>query len=127
MSLPLTAGRLDKWLWSVRLYKTRSVAIAACQKGRVRILDQPVKPSRAVRLGESITVVTGELRRKVRVVGLIDHRVSASQVSKYMEDLTPPEEFQRAKDLRPPPGYIPRPTGSGRPTKKERREIDGLS
>ena len=127
MSPPETAVRLDKWLWSVRLYKTRSLAIAACQAGRVRILDQPAKPARAVRIGELIIAVAGDVRRTVKVIGLIDRRVGASQVSGYMEDLTPPEEFQRAKDLRPPAGFVARPAGSGRPTKKERRELDRLS
>ena len=126
MSPPETAVRLDKWLWSVRLYKTRSLAIAACQAGRVRILDQPAKPARGVKVGELIVAVTGDVRRTVRVLGLIDRRVGAGQVSAYMEDLTSPEEFQRAKELRPPLGFVARPAGSGRPTKKERRALDRL-
>ena len=117
--------RIDKWLWAVRLYKTRSAAADACNAGKVHIGDLTVKPSRNVHLGEIITAVTGEIKRTVKVIGLNEKRVGAKLVSQFLEDLTPEEELNkpREKNLQP---FVFRPKGSGRPTKKERREIDGL-
>lgn len=116
--------RLDKWLWAVRLYKTRSLAAAACANGKVLINGQPAKPSRAVKGGEILTAVTAEVTRTVKVLGLLGRRVGASMVSQYLEDLTPPEEYQkpREKQFLPPP--LVRPKGTGRPTKKERRSMN---
>ena len=116
--------RMDKWLWAVRLYKTRSLAAAACTNGRVLVDDVPVKPARTVRVGELIRAVCGDLQRTVKVIGLTEHRVGAPLVSEYLEDLTPPEEREKARLNRPPPGFIPRPKGAGRPTKKDRRAFD---
>ncbi len=109
---------MDKFLWAVRLYKTRSLAAAACTGGKVHINGQAVKPSRPARPGEVITAVSGVITRTVKVLGVIDHRVGARLVPQYLEDLTPASEYNKPKDL-PPPGY--RPKGSGRPTKRDRR------
>src|SRR3954467_8999292 len=92
------AARLDKWLWSVRLFRTRSLATDACRAGSVAINDQPVKPARDVRAGEIITVGGGLVPRPVRVIGFPGSRVGAKLVIDFCADLTPPEEFAKARD-----------------------------
>ena len=119
------AVRMDKWLWAVRLYKTRTMAASACTAGKVRIGGQPVKAARNVRIGEVITATTGEVTRTIKVTGLIEQRVSAPLVAQCYEDLTPASEYQKPRE----PNFQPlllRPRGSGRPTKKDRRKIEGL-
>ena len=113
---------MDKWLWSVRLYKTRTLAAKACEGGHVRIEGQPVKPSRAVRVGETISALTGDVTRTVMVVALLDRRAGASLARAYVEDLTPPSEFEKRRERNLQPVSL-RPKGSGRPTKKERRQL----
>jgi ribosome-associated heat shock protein Hsp15 len=116
--------RIDKWLWSVRLYRSRSLAAEACTSGKVQVHGQPVKPSRSVKVGEVITAVTGDVTRTIRVSGLLEKRVGAKLVSQFAEDLTPREEYEkpREKQMVPPP--FVRPKGAGRPTKKERRSLN---
>jgi ribosome-associated heat shock protein Hsp15 len=117
--------RLDKWLWAVRLYKTRSRAIAACHAGHVRIDGQRVKPSRPVRVGEIIEARTGEITRRYRVLEPLERRVGARLVPQYAEDLTPEEEYLRPREARRDP-FFRRPKGAGRPTKRDRRMLDRL-
>lgn len=117
--------RMDKWLWAVRLYKSRSLAAQACSAGHVKIEGQHVKPARDVRVGEVLQVTSGILQRTVKVIGLLEQRVGAPHVREFMEDLTPPEEYARARAEREPP-VLQFPKGWGRPTKKHRRQIDGL-
>lgn len=115
--------RIDKWLWAVRLFKTRSLAAEACRGGKVKVNAAPAKAARDVRIGDLLDVQTVEFRRKVRVAGIVDKRVGAATVPQFMEDLTPPEELIRRSD----PNFRPlnlRPKGSGRPTKKDRRKLD---
>ena len=119
--------RIDKWLWAVRLYKTRSLAIQACRGGHVTISGQTVKPSRAIRLGEVIAARTGELLRTVKVTDIIDRRVGPKLASDFMEDLTPADEYLRVMQKREQGGVPQRPKGTGRPTKKERRQLEALS
>lgn len=122
---PPARVRLDKWLWAVRLFKTRSLATAACQAGHIKVAGQAVKPAREVRLGEVIHALAGSVQRTIRVVGLLDHRVGAPLVSQFLEDLTPPEEYERARqEARSAPPQFPK--GWGRPTKKDRRQLDAL-
>lgn len=122
--LPKMDVRMDKWLWSVRLFKTRSLAAEACAAGKVRISGQPVKPARSVHPGEQLTVAltipTGVLTRTVKVVGLIDKRVGAKLVPNYLEDLTPAEELAKLTE-KPALAEGYRPPGAGRPTKRDRR------
>ena len=120
MNLP-TEVRLDKWLWCVRLFKSRSLATAACVAGHVRIAGNAAKPSRSVRVGEIVTLPTGNLNRTVKVVRLLEQRVGAKLVSNYMEDLTPASEYLKPRD----PAIVREP-GAGRPTKKERRQMEQL-
>jgi ribosome-associated heat shock protein Hsp15 len=120
-------ARLDKWLWAVRLFRTRSLATDACRAGSVAINDQPVKPARDVRAGEVITVRQGIVTRTVRVLGLPRSRVGAKLVVDFCADLTPPEELEKARDpaLRVQ-NLLAREQGSGRPTKRDRRLLDKL-
>lgn len=124
MKAPLTDVRMDKWLWSVRLFKTRGLAIAACDNGRVKLSGQTVKPSRTLRVGDVITVAGAELTKTVKVLQLIDKRVGAREVPGIMEDLTPQEDYVRARERRELDGFTPRPQGTGRPSKKDRRALE---
>lgn len=117
--------RLDKWLWAVRLYKTRGRAIEACHAGHVRIDGERVKPARSVRVGEVIEARTGEIVRRYRVLAPLDRRVGAKLVPNYAEDLTPEEEYLRPKQEREEP-FFRRKKGTGRPTKRDRRQIERL-
>ncbi|MBN2506742.1 MAG: RNA-binding S4 domain-containing protein [Verrucomicrobia bacterium] len=115
--------RIDKWLWAVRLYKSRSLAAGACSAGHVHVSGRPVKPSREVQVGELITAATGRINRTVKVLALLGQRVGAGLVSQYLEDLTPAEEYARARaDSGAAPVSFPK--GWGRPTKKQRRQLD---
>lgn len=117
--------RIDKWLWAVRLYKTRSLATEACKAGKVKIDGQPVKPSRDARIGDVLTVNLGTITRTVEIKALLHNRVGAKLVPDFLEDLTPPEEYERQQIIRELNGEK-RPKGAGRPTKLERRLIDRL-
>jgi ribosome-associated heat shock protein Hsp15 len=118
--------RMDKWLWAIRLFKTRSLATDSCKNGRVTINGQPVKPSRDVRIGETIRAQTGDITRTVKVISLLHTRVGATLVPQYAEDLTPATEFDKPRLPNYKPIFV-RPKGSGRPTKKERRDFERLS
>ena len=123
-SASIPSVRMDKWLWSVRLYKTRSSAAAACVAGKVQIGGQAVKPSRSVKTGDVIVAMTGEITRTVRAIGLLEKRIGAKLVSQYLEDLTPASEYSKPQQSFPTFGL--RPKGSGRPTKKDRRRMQGF-
>jgi ribosome-associated heat shock protein Hsp15 len=117
--------RIDKFLWAVRLYKTRSIASEECRKGRIIINDIQVKPSRMVQQNEIIIVKKPPVVFSFRVKEPIENRVSAKLVPNFLEDITP--ESEKAKlDFRNSGGIIYRDKGTGRPTKKERRLIDRL-
>src|ERR1700720_3999382 len=90
--------RIDKWLWAIRLFKTRSLATEACRHGRVSVGGQPVKPSRDVKSGDLIVAKTGELTRTVKVLALLEHRVGAQAVKEYAEDLTPASEYEKPRE-----------------------------
>lgn len=117
--------RIDKYLWSVRLFKTRSTAADACKKGKVIINNVAVKPSRPVETGDIIILKRLPAIFSYKVVELPPSRISAKLVSDFIEDLTPEEEKNRLK-IKSGPDYNYRPRGTGRPTKRERRDIDRL-
>lgn len=117
--------RIDKWLWAVRLFKTRSQASDACRGGKVKIDGQNVKPSREIKVGEEIEVQLGIVRRKVCVKTVLKNRVGAKLVEEYMKDLTPIEEYEKLELLKQL-NHEKRDRGSGRPTKKNRRDISKL-
>ena len=121
-----SAVRADRWLWSVRLYKTRGLAGAACDAGHVTINGHPCKPSRSVRAGDVINAFAGEITRTVKVLAVLENRVGAKLVSRYLEDQTPAAEYEKLKQKTEAPSSGLRPKGSGRPTKKERRLITGF-
>ena len=112
---------MDQWLWAVRLCKTRSMASAACRGGHVKVNGRPAKPATPVRVGDHVMAVVGERERVVEVVQVIHKRVAAPIAAECLVDHSPPP---------PPREYVeplfPRPKGSGRPTKKDRRSLDRL-
>lgn len=117
--------RLDKWLWAVRVYKTRSLATEACKNGRVRIGGQVIKPSREIRIKDEISIHLGIYTKTVRVIALLHNRISAALVPGFLEDITPQAEYDKLKvQQEMKPEF--RPRGVGRPTKKHRRLIDRL-
>ena len=118
--------RIDKFLWSVRIYKTRSTASDECRKGRIVINDIQVKPSRIVLKNEIITVKKPPVNYSYRVIEPIENRVGAKLVEQFIEDLTPGEEKLKL-ELGQTGGMIYRDKGTGRPTKKERRQIDRIN
>jgi len=117
--------RIDKWLWAVRLFKTRSQASAACKTGKVVIGGQYLKPSREVRIGEVLTISQNTLTRTVKILSYPANRVGAALVPEYLQDLTPDSEYARAKMTREV-NFEYRDHGIGRPTKRHRREIEAL-
>jgi ribosome-associated heat shock protein Hsp15 len=114
--------RIDKWLWAARFFKTRSLAAAACTGGKVDVNDDAAKPARPLRAGDLVRMTLPQGRRRiVKVLVLDDRRGPATAARALYEDLTPPEP-PRARQA--PPPY--RPPGAGRPTKRERRDLDRL-
>ena len=122
MQAPLDSLRVDKWLWAARVFKTRSLAGAACDGGKVDVNDEVAKPARRVRIGDLIAVTLPRGRRRIlKVAGVDDQRGSAAVAKALFEDLTPPEP---PRPLQAPPPR--REAGAGRPTKRERRDIERL-
>lgn len=115
--------RIDKWLWAVRIYKTRSKATEACKKGRIIIDELPVKPSREVHPGDIIEIKKAPITRKFKVLALAEKRMSAKLAEDYVEDITPPEEIELLETQKKMK-WLSRKPGTGRPTKKDRRDLD---
>ena len=118
------AVRIDKYLWAVRVFKTRTQATDACRKGKVTVDQMPAKPSRMVSAGDIIRVKKLPVIYSYRVLDPIEKRVGARLVEEHMEDITPPEELQKL-DMQDD-FFVKRDRGAGRPTKKERRKLDDL-
>lgn len=122
---PATSTRIDKWLWSTRIFKTRSIAVDECKKGRVKINDLEVKPSKEVKVGDTVTVRKQPVTYTYKVLGIPKSRVGAKLVPDLLEDLTSEDELMKLE-----PGFMAfqghRKRGTGRPTKKERRTLDNL-
>jgi ribosome-associated heat shock protein Hsp15 len=122
VNAPLLSVRVDKWLWAARVFKTRSQASAACDGGKVDVNDDAARPARAVRPGDTVKVTLPMGRRRIlKVTGLGERRGSPEAARALFEDLTPPEP-PRLFQARPPL----RAAGAGRPTKRERRDLDRL-
>ncbi len=117
--------RIDKYLWSIRVFKTRSLATEACRAGKVKLNGQNVKPSYEVKVGEVYQIQKGIERKVLKVLMLLDKRVDAKTAVLHYEDLTPVEETYAFKSVFHAPA-LKRDRGTGRPTKKDRREIDDL-
>lgn len=119
------SARLDKWLWALRLFKTRPLATEACKAGFVFVNDLVAKPAREVHPGERIMVKQGLVLRSLVVLGAPKSRVAGKLVAFYCEDHTPPEEYEKARAQRVQ-HLLEREKGTGRPTKRDRRLIDEL-
>ncbi|MFM1879688.1 MAG: hypothetical protein RLZZ241_2554 [Bacteroidota bacterium] len=115
--------RIDKYLWCTRYFKTRNQATEACRKGAVRIGDTQCKPSREVLPADQITLRINQFDFKLKVISIPDSRVGAKWVGLYREDLTPPEALEAQRLTRASQDYY-REKGTGRPTKKDRRDLD---
>lgn len=125
LNLTMDSTRIDKYLWAIRLFKTRTEATEACKGGRVTIAGASVKPSKEVRPGEVITVRKGAVRFSYRMKAPLEKRVGAALVEQYAEDVTP--ESERIKMHAPVETVaVIRDRGTGRPTKRDRRKMDEL-
>lgn len=115
--------RIDKWMWAVRLFKTRSMATDACKGGKIKIEGVSVKSSKDVKVGDIISIQIGTLTKQIKVIGISGNRMSAKLVISFYEDLTSSEEYEKQKLLHAAQVYQ-RPKGLGRPTKKDKRLLD---
>ncbi len=117
--------RVDKYLWAIRVFKTRTLTADACRAGRVKLEGQNIKPSHEVKIGETYQVTKGVERRILKVTGLLENRTDAKTAINFYEDQTPVEETHAFKSMFHSP-ILKRDSGTGRPTKKDRREINDL-
>jgi ribosome-associated heat shock protein Hsp15 len=117
--------RIDKWLWAVRFFKTRSSATEACKKGRVMIGDIQVKPSRMIKAGDILKIKKPPVAYTYKVLQLSEKRMGAKLVSDFVLDMTPSEELQ-ILEIQKNMAWLKRDPGAGRPTKKERRDLDNF-
>ena len=116
-------ARIDKWLWAVRIYKTRSIAAEACKKGHVSIGDRTAKPAHNIRVGDVVNVKKAPITYSFKVLKCAENRVGAKFVPELMENVTPQEQYEILEMSRMS-GFVDRARGTGRPTKKERRDLD---
>lgn len=116
--------RIDKYLWCIRFYKTRSIATEACKKGHVRMNTASIKPSKLVYNNDKISIRKNQINYEIEVLDIPNNRVGAKLVDLYRKDTTPKEAFEKMELLKYSKDYY-RKKGTGRPTKKDRRELDG--
>jgi|TARA_B110000902_G_C14227957_1_gene557744 ribosome-associated heat shock protein Hsp15 len=116
--------RIDKYLWCIRVFKTRTIATTACKKGQIKIENKNIKPSKEVFGDELILVRKNQINYQIKVLDLPKSRVGAKLVDLYRKDITPKEEFEKNELLKYSKDYY-RKKGAGRPTKKDRRDIEG--
>ena len=116
-------ARIDKWLWAVRIYKTRSIAAEACKKGHISIGDRTAKPAHNIRIGDIVNVKKAPITYSFRVLKCAENRVGAKLVPELMENITSQEQYE-ILEMSKISGFIDRQRGTGRPTKKERRDLD---
>jgi ribosome-associated heat shock protein Hsp15 len=118
--------RIDKYLWAIRLFKTRTLATEACKAGKIKLDGQNIKPSHEVKMGEVYQVSKGIERKVIKVTGLLENRLDAKKVIDFFEDETPIEQTNQFKTMFHAP-VLKRDRGTGRPTKRDRRDIDGMT
>ncbi|MBE6271710.1 MAG: RNA-binding S4 domain-containing protein [Prevotella ruminicola] len=118
-------ARIDKWLWASRIFKTRSIAADACKNGRVTIAGVNVKPSRMVKVGETVSVRKPPITYSFRILKTIEQRVGAKLLPEIYENVTAPEQYELLEMTRIS-GFVDRARGTGRPTKKDRRSLDAF-
>lgn len=119
-------ARLDKWLWAVRIFKTRTLAADACKNGRVAINGTNSKPSRTVKVGDEVSVRKPPVTYTFKVLQAIEKRVGAKLLPDIIENITPPEQFEILEMSRIS-GFVNRAKGTGRPTKKDRRALEDFT
>lgn len=120
--MPKTEERIDKWLWCMRVFKTRTIATDACKKGRVTMNGMPQKPSRNVKIGDIIEVKKPPITYTFKVLAIPGGRLGAKLVSEYLENLTPQSQYD-ILEMSKISGFVDRNKGLGRPTKREGREL----
>ncbi|MBP2691512.1 MAG: RNA-binding S4 domain-containing protein [Muribaculaceae bacterium] len=122
--MPQSEVRIDKWLWAMRVFKTRTIATEAIKKGRVTVGDNPnpVKPSRTIKVGDTVSVRKPPITYTFRVLALTENRLGAARVPEYMENITPQSQYDLLDVVRIS-GFIDRRKGLGRPTKRDGREL----
>ena len=118
--------RIDKWMWATRIFKTRTIATDACKKNRVSVGGITVKPSRMIKTGEVIAILKPPVTYSFRVLNVTEKRMGAKFVPQYYENITSPEEYELL-ELKKISGFVDRAKGMGRPTKKERRDLDDFT
>ena len=116
-------ARIDKWMWAARIFKTRTIAAEACKKGRISINGSQVKPARMVKPGDVVQVRKPPVTYSFKVLQAIEKRVGAKLVPEIMENVTTPDQYE-LMEMRKISGFVDRARGTGRPTKKERRDLD---
>ena len=119
-------ARIDKWLWAARIFKTRTIAAEACKNGRVAVNDVSVKPSRMVKEGDVVSVRKSPVTYSFRILKAIEQRVGAKLLPEIIEDVTPQDQYDLLEMTRIS-GFVNRARGTGRPTKKDRRQIDAFT
>lgn len=119
------SARLDKWLWAARIFKTRSIAADACKNGRVTVKGANAKPSRTVKVGETIDVKKPPIVYSFKVINAIETRVGAKLIDQVYENVTSPKQYELLEMSRIS-GFVDRARGTGRPTKKDRRAMDSF-
>lgn len=119
----MAEARIDKWLWAARIFKTRTIAAEACKKGRVSVNGAQVKPARMVKPGDVINVKKSPITYSFKVLQAIEKRVGAKLLPEIMENVTTPEQYELL-EMSKISGFIDRARGTGRPTKKDRRDLD---
>ncbi len=117
--------RIDKYLWAIRIFKTRSLATDACKAGKIKLDQQSIKASYVVKVGDVYHIQKDQQKKVVKVLELLEKRLDASSVQKYFEDLSPKDDAPKFHSVFTTP-VLKRDRGTGRPTKKERREIDNI-
>lgn len=116
-------ARVDKWLWAARIFKTRTIAAAACKKGQVSMGGTQLKPSRMVKVGDTIDVKKPPITYSFKILQAIEHRVGAKLIPEVLENVTRAEQYELL-EMSKISGFVDRARGTGRPTKKERRALD---
>ncbi|MBO7417542.1 MAG: RNA-binding S4 domain-containing protein [Bacteroidaceae bacterium] len=122
----MSSARIDKWLWAVRIFKTRSIAAEACKKGRVLLNGSQAKPAHTVKVGDVVSVKKPPITWSFQVKQAIEKRVGAKLVAEMMENVTAPDQLELL-EVSKIGGFINRAKGTGRPTKKERRELEDFT
>ena len=120
------SARIDKWLWAARIFKTRSIAAEACKNGRITIKGFNVKPSHTIKAGDVVSVRKPPITYSFEILKPIEQRVGAKLINEIYNDVTAPEQYELL-EMNRISGFVDRARGTGRPTKKDRRQIDAFT